>query len=663
MKFYKLLFAAVLITTTSFTGKAPVKEFDLIVYGGTSSGVIAAYAAAKEGLKVAILEPNNHLGGLTSSGLGHIDIGNAETVGGYTMEFLKRVGAHYGTKRFCTEMESSVAEKVFLEMISEAGVKVFYKSLLQEKTGVKKAGNRIDNLVLENGGTFKAKVFIDATYEGDLMAWSKVPYTIGRESKAEYGESSAGVQEYKWPARHSKARLQEIKDLSTVFPLDYILAETQERGIGDKKVQAYTYRLCLTTKVGNKLPFFKPVNYKPERYRDLLNRINKQKLTKFAQVVTIYPMPNEKADINHLDLVNASWNYPDGTYKEREYLDNYHKEYEQGFLYFLANDSSLPIELRKDTQRYGFPKDEFADNGNWPYLLYIREGRRMLGSYVMKQQDAWASVEKKDGIGIGSYFMDCHTVQQIITPGGWQTQEGEMEHAPFKPYEISYGSLIPKQTDCENLLVTVCMSASHTIYGSLRMEPVFMMTGHAAGLAAAMTVESQKAVQQIDVVKLRTKLSAQGQILKYASKPGFFIEKNTYDGYVMDDTDAEMKGDWLHSISTAPFLLYNYQFALQSPVETASATYQPKFTEDGLYEVQLMYSADKNRSKKAKVLIKCEEEEHTLQVDMTKKDPNGSQWHSLGIFRFSKNDNAKVIISNQGDGGVVVADGLRFNKR
>lgn len=663
MRFFKLLLTSVLLITTSFTGVTPVKEYDLVVYGGTSSGVVAAYAAAKDGLKVAILEPTKHLGGLTSSGLGHVDIGNAETVGGYTMEFLKRVGAHYGTKRFCTEMESSVAEKVFTDMAKEAGVTVFYQSRLQEKTGVKKAGNSIEKLVLENGEVFKAKIFIDATYEGDLMAWAKVPYTVGRESKAEYGESSAGVQEYKAPARQSKARLQEIKDLSTQFPLDYIFTETQESGTADKKVQAYTYRLCLTTQESNKLPFFKPANYKPERYRDLLNRINKQQLTRFDQVITVYPMPNNKADINHLDLVNASWNYPDGTYKERTYLDNYHKEYEQGFLYFLANDPSLPADLRKDAQRYGFPKDEFPDNNNWPYLLYVREGRRMLGSYVMKQQDAWADVIKKDGIGIGSYFMDCHTVQQIIASNGLQTQEGEMEHAPFKPYEISYGSLVPKQADCENLLVTVCMSASHTIYGSLRMEPVFMISGHAAGLAAAMAVKDQKAVQQIDIDQLRNKLSSQGQILKYATKPGFFLEKNSYDGYVMDDTDAEMKGDWLHSISTAPFLLYNYQFALQSPVETASATYQPKFAEDGLYEVQLMYSADKNRSKKAKVLIKCGEDEHVLHVDMTKKEPDASQWHSLGTFKFSKNNNAKVIISNQGDGGVVVADGLRFNKK
>ncbi|RZM00872.1 MAG: FAD-dependent oxidoreductase, partial [Pedobacter sp.] len=289
-----------------------------------------------------------------------------------------------------------------------------------------------------------------------------------------------------------------------------------------------------------------------------------------------------------MDLVNASWNYPTGTYKEREDIENYHKEYQQGYLYFLANDPNVPEELRKDSQRYGYPKDEFADNNNWPYSLYTREGRRMLGSYLMKQQDAWSDATKADGIGMGSYFMDCHTVQQIITADGLQTQEGEMVHAPFKPYEIAYGSLIPLATDCENLFVTVCMSASHTIYGSLRMEPVFMINGHAAGVAAAMAIKNKQTVQQVDITKLREKLSAQGQILKYNTKPGFFIAKESEEGYVMDDTDATVKGSWLHSISSAPFLLYNYQFATQTPVETATATYQPNFDDDGTYEVQLM---------------------------------------------------------------------------
>ena len=664
MKRISLLLFGMIWLFSSFSGFAPEKNYDLVVYGGTSSGVIAACAAAREGLKVALLEPGKHVGGLTTSGLGHVDMGNAETVGGYAMEFFKRVGNHYGMKKFCTEMESSVAEKTFLQMATEAGVTIFYHSRLVEKSGVIKNKNKIEKLKLENGDVFKAKIFIDATYEGDLMAWSKVPFHLGRESSSQYGESSAGIQEYKGLAKLSSARLQEIKELSAKFPLDYIFTEMGTKGAGDHKVQAYTYRLCLTTRPENIVPFFKPENYQPERYRDLLNKISKSKLSRFDQVTTVYPMPNDKTDINHLDLVNASWDYPNGTYKQREYIERYHKEYEQGYLYFLANDPQVPEVLRKDAQRYGYAKDEFADNNYWPYLLYIREGRRMLGSYVMKQQDAWSNAKKKDGIGMGSYFMDCHTVQQIVTQDGRQTMEGEMVHAPFKPYEISYASMIPKAVDCENLFVTVCLSASHTIYGSLRMEPVFMITGHAAGVATAMAIAGNVRVQDVDVTKLREKLSQQGQVLRYDTKPGLFLQKETFEGYVMDDTDAKIKGEWLHSISSGPFLLYNYQFAFQSAKETASATYEPQLPDDGNYEVMLLFSADRNRSKKAKVTIDCGDgKNHLLQVDMTKRAPAENPWHSLGTYNFSKGTPGKVIISNQGDGGVVVADGVRFLKK
>jgi hypothetical protein len=332
MRRFSLLLFGMIWLFSSFSGFAPEKNYDLVVYGGTSSGVIAAYAAAREGLKVALLEPGKHVGGLTTSGLGHVDMGNVETVGGYAMEFFKRVGKHYGMKKICTEMESSVAEKTFLEMANEAGVTIFYQARLTEKSGVVKNKNRIEKLKLENGDVFKAKIFIDASYEGDLMAWSKVPYHVGRESASKYGESSAGVQEYKGLAKLSPARLKEIKDLSSQFPLDYVFTDMGVKGAGDAKVQAYTYRLCLTTRAGNSVPFFKPSGYLPERYRDLLNKIRRSKLTRFDQVTTVYPMPNDKTDINHLDVVNASWNYPDGSYKQREYIERYHKEYEQGYL-------------------------------------------------------------------------------------------------------------------------------------------------------------------------------------------------------------------------------------------------------------------------------------------------------------------------------------------
>jgi len=657
----KLLFALALFSSFGFSPKE--EKYDLIVYGGSSSGVIAAYAASKEGLKVAILEPRSHVGGLTTSGLGHVDIGNAETVGGYAREFLRRAGKHYGMNRIHTEIESSVAEKIFLQMLGETDVKVFYNSRLLEKNGVVKKDNKIQTVMLEDGRKFQAKVFIDATYEGDLMAQSKVSYTVGRESIKEYNESSAGIQRYKLARRYNADQLREIKRISAQFPLDYQFYEKEKTGDADQRVQAYTYRLCVTTNKDNQVPFMKPVNYNPARYANVLKRIEIRNSRTLDRAVTLYPLANEKFDVNHMDHINASWNYADGSYDERQYIENYHKEYQQGWLYFLANDKSVPEELRNDTRRYGYAKDEFADNGNWPYTLYIREGRRMKGQYIMKQQDAWDNPHKEDAIGIGSYFMDCHGVQRFITSEGEMFEEGEMEHAPFRPYEISYGAIVPKQSECENLLVTVCMSAAHTIYGSLRMEPVFMITGHAAGVASAMAINNEVAVQKINMGGLQEKLLSQQQILSYTPRQGFYVPKESVSGYVMDDTDAVLEGHWAHSVGAAPFLEYNYRYTSQSTSQTAYAEYNPALEEDGIYEVQIMYSPDTNRSKAVRIVISANGDDKIVYVDMTKKYTSPDYWFSLGTYEFSKAKKPKVTISNQGNGGLVIADGLKFIKK
>lgn len=653
----------VIVVLFSSFGIVPKEEkYDLIIYGGTSSGVIAAYAASKEGLKVAILEPREHMGGLTTGGLGHVDIGNLETVGGYAREFLKRVSSHYGTNKIQTDIESSVSEKVFLQMLKETDTKVFYHSRLLPRKGVIKQGNKIQKLVLEDGRRFSAHIYMDATYEGDLMAQSGVSYTVGRESINEYNESSAGIQPYKLVRRYDDVQLEEVKRLSATFLLDYVFSDKEKIGAADSRVQAYVYRLCVTTNKENQVSFAKPNGYNPQRYTHVLTRINRLRLFTLDKVLTLYHLPNQKFDVNHMDLVNASWKYAEASYKDRSYIENYHKQYQQGLLYFLANDEGVPEQLRTDMKRYGYARDEFADNDNWPYMLYIREGRRMIGQYVMKQQDAWDNPHKDDAIAIGSYFMDSHTVQRFITPAGEMLEEGEMKHAPFRPYEISYGAIVPKQKECENLFVTVCMSATHTIYGSLRMEPVFMMTGHAAAVASALAIKGKVAIQQIDKKQLREELTTQGQILSYTPKDEFYIDKKTTTGYVMDDTDAVLTGHWQHSVSTGPFLMYDYRFTNQSATETASAQYNPNLPEDGIYEVQMMYSPDRNRSKAVRVVIEDDDGEKVVLVDMTQNVLLPDYWFSLGSYKFSKAGKPKVTISNLGAKGVVIADGLRFIK-
>jgi hypothetical protein len=640
---------------------APEKKYDVIVYGGTSSGVIAAYAAAKEGLKVALLEPGRHVGGLTASGLGMVDKGFATTIGGYANDFFVRVGKCYGSTQPVFKLEPSVAEKTFVEMLQEAGVEVFFNARLSERAGVVKKGRTIEKLILENGEVFTAKTFIDATYEGDLMAWSKVSYIVGREDTRKYGESEAGrsVRGYS-RVKLSQQQLGEIRDLTREFPLDYLYDEVGEAGRGDNKTQAYTFRLTLTTNEANKVAFTKPAAYNPARYKGLLNNILQNKITSFDKVCTVNILPNEKTDINHLDHVNASHKYPEGSYATRAYIWQYHKDYEMGYLYFVANDPQVPEALRKDAQRWGLARDEFADNANWPYSLYVREARRMVGPYVMVQRDAWEDITKEDAIGMGSYFLDSHEVQKTVTKDGYLVKEGELRHVPFRPYQIPYRSLVPKATECDNLLVTICLSASHVMYGSLRMEPVFMITGHAAGVAAAMCAQSKIAVQQIDVPTLQQKIIAQGQVMTYKPPEGAYIPKQSYSGIIVDNFEALMLGKWNRGYWNQPFVEGDYRYVEQSVNETASMVYQPALQQDGAYKVSISYNVDKTRSGKVKVLVYSEEGVKTIYVDMTKK--SGGIWQPVGTYKFSKGKDAKVVISNEGAGGTVLADAVRFEQ-
>ncbi len=654
-----LLAAAVLFS--SF-GPAPKEEsYDLVVYGATSSGVVAATAAAREGLRVALVEPTGHPGGLTAGGLGQVDIGETRTVGGLAREFFTAAADHYGRNPVQPKIESSVGERIFREMLAGTDVKVFYNSALARPKGVVKSGKRIAKIVLEDGRALSARYFIDATYVGDLMAGAGVSYTVGREGVAEYGESSAGIQPYKLARRLNEAQMDEVKRLRAAFPLDYMFYSRETPGDGDRRVQAYCYRLCVTDRPDNMRPFDRPANYDPARYHPHLARIVRQKQFTLNRVFTLSDLPGGKFDLNHMDLTNASWKYPEGSYAERKAIEDYHRDYQQGLLYFLAHDESVPEALREDTRRYGYARDEFADNGNWPYHLYVREARRMKGEYVMRQRDAWDEHTKPDGIGMGSYFMDCHGVERFITPEGEQWEEGEMKHAPFRPYEIPYRALTPRAAECENLLVTVCLSASHVIYGSLRMEPVFMITGHAAGVAAALAAATNSSVQRIDTERLREKLRTQGQILEYTPPAGFYIDPATQTGTVMDDTDAVMKGFWAHSVGVGPFLKYDYRFVTQSPSGDASAEYSPRL-EAGRYEVQILYAPSTNRSTGVEVIVRDADGQRTLSADMTRGGAP-DYWFSLGEYRHTPDAPIRVTVTNRGPGGIVVADGVRFIKK
>ncbi|MBO7602840.1 MAG: FAD-dependent oxidoreductase [Bacteroidales bacterium] len=661
----KKLIISTIAALLSVCAAAQAESYDLVVYGGTSSGVIAAYTAAREGLSVALVERTAHVGGLTTSGIGNVDIGWATTVGGYTAEFLRTVGAHYGTPhKMQIALECKIAEQVFNDMLSQTGVKVIYGTRLQEKDGVRTEDGRIVSISLENGLVLSAPVFIDSSYEGDLMAQAGVSYTVGRESREQYGESSAGVSEYKLLRAYTPDELAAVRKIAAKYPLDVIFEERVTPGSADHKSQAYVYRLTVTDNPDNQVPFYKPDGYDPERYFNVLFRIQRRGARRFGQILTLYKLPNSKYDLNHMDLVNAAWNYPEGSYAQREALDLYHRRYQEGFLYFLGHDPRVPEELRNDVLRYGYAKDEYVDNDNWPYQLYIREGRRMQGDFVMTQHDAWENHTKEDAVAIGSYFLDCHIVSSIVTKRGMHLEEGNFEYTPYKPYELPYRIITPRKAECSNLLVPVCMSASHVICASLRMEPVYMMLGQAAGDAALLAIKAGAAVQDIDTAELQKMLKAQKQIIHFKIPLGMYLTPEMFDGIVIDDSELGLEeGFWSHSTSQGPFMKYDYRFAPVNPKGGIEAVFPVKVPAKGRYEVQIMYSASGNRVTAADVTVVDKKGSHPCSVDMTKSPRIEGSWHSLGVYNFDPKKGGKVVFTNKGESGVVVVDAVRFIKK
>jgi hypothetical protein len=505
---------------------AQTRNFDVVVYGGTAGGVIAAVSAARQGLRTALIEPTSHVGGMVSGGLGWTDYGKKEVVGGYALEFYWRVGMHYQMARHGNDVswlhEPHVAEMIFREMLRGAGVSLFERHRLREKTGVRKNGTTVAAIVTEDGSEFTASVFVDAGYEGDLMAQAGVSYTYGREGSSQYGESLAGMRD-RTPLH------QFLVDLSPKDANGRLLPEIssdkpETPGAADKRVQAYNFRMCLSDIPENRRAFPRPARYDPARYALLARLIaalaeKDHRTPPFSSFMKIDRLPNGKSDVNNngafsTDYIGASYGYPDGTYAERAAIWQAHRDYIAGFLYFLANDPQVPETLRTQMNEWGLCRDEFTDNDNWPYQLYIREARRMLGEYVVVQKDLQTDLTKPDPIGMGSYNSDSHNVERIVDATGFVRNEGDMQVA-VKPYQIPYRVMLPKRAQATNLLVTAAFSASHVAYSSIRMEPQYMIIGQAAGVAAKMAIEGKKPLQEIDTQDLLKRLKERGAVMEY----------------------------------------------------------------------------------------------------------------------------------------------------
>ncbi len=545
-KFHIVISCFIGVVTLGFT--LPKKEYnaDLIIYGGTSAAITAAVEAVNSGVSVIVVSPDKHLGGLSSGGLGFTDTGNKSVIGGLAREFYHQIFLHYnqekswtwqrkneygnqgqgtpavdGANRTMWIFEPHAAEMVFEKWVKEKKIQVLREELLnREASGIQKKGTRIEAIRTLSGKTFRGKMFIDATYEGDLMALAGVSYHVGREANSTYGEKWNGVQVGVLHHGHwFKSNISPYVvpgDKSSGLLFGVSEEDPGQYGEADHRVQAYCFRMCLTDHASNRVPFKKPRNYDPKNY-ELLARVYasgwRETFNKFD------PIPNKKTDTNNhgpfsTDFIGMNYDYPEASYERRKEMIQQHEEYQKGLLYFMANDPSMPADVRDAYSKWGLAKDEFKDNGNWPHQLYVREARRMVGQYVMTEHDTFSDRVVSNSIGMGSYTLDSHNVQRYVKPDGFVQNEGDIGVHPKKPYKISYGALVPKESECENLLVPVCLSSSHIAFGSIRMEPVFMILGQSAAAAAILAIKDDVTVQKVNYDKLHKVLKERGQVME-----------------------------------------------------------------------------------------------------------------------------------------------------
>ena len=522
-----------------------VETADIIIYGGTSAAVTAAVEIAQSGKTVLVVSPDTHLGGLSSGGLGFTDTGNKSTIGGLSREFYHRVWQHYndssawkwqkhseygnkgqgtvamdGENRTMWIFEPHVAEQVFEDFIAENKITVYRDEWLDRENGVTVENGKITSIKTLSGKTFEGKIFIDATYEGDLMAAAGVSFHVGREACSAYNEEWNGVQAGVFHHGHYfKDKIDPYVEPGN--PASGLLfgispEKPGENCSGDKKLQAYCFRLCMSNHPDNRVPFPKPDNYDPKNY-ELLARVFeagwREWFNKFDMI------PNRKTDTNNhgpfsSDFIGMNYDYPEASYERRKEIIKEHEDYQKGLLYFVSNDERVPEEIRSEMQEWGLAKDEFTDNGNWPHQIYVREARRMIGEYVTTENDALAKREVPAPVGMGSYTMDSHNVQRYVTDEGFVQNEGDIGVHPHHPYQISYGSIVPKKEECTNLLVPAAVSSSHIAYGSIRMEPVFMILGQSAAAAAVLAIDKKIDVQAVPYNDLKKVLEERKQVLE-----------------------------------------------------------------------------------------------------------------------------------------------------
>jgi len=564
MKEIVLVLMCYLVAITPALSQRTSSKYDVVVYGGTSSGIVAAIQSARMGKTVLLIEPTDRIGGLTTGGLGATDIGNKEAIGGIAREFYQNLRKYYDDPSnwkwqerqsyFSNDgrskeredamwtFEPSAALKVYKAMMAKEKIDLVYGKRLNRKSGVKKNQGTIVQIEMESGETYRGKMFIDATYEGDLMASAGVSYTYGREANAQYGETLNGVQANRYHVTLSNKISRNARYHNFVDGVDpYVVKGDKSSGLlpqintggpgihgsADKKIQAYCFRMCLTDHPDNRIPFEKPEGYNELNYELLFRNYEAAKgpieeMYDYGDPIIPWintPMPNRKTDINNqkgfsTNFIGQNYDYPEASYEEREKIIEKHRDHQKGLMWTLAYHPRIPEKVRQEVSRWGLCKDEFESGNGWQQQLYIREARRMVADYVITQHHCEGLEVAEDPIGLAAYTMDSHMVQRYVDANGYVQNEGNVAAGVANPYPISYRSIVPKRNECNNLLVPVCLSATHIAFGSIRMEPVFMVLGQSAAIAASLAIDEKANVQDVPYEQL------QNTLLKYEQRLG-----------------------------------------------------------------------------------------------------------------------------------------------
>ncbi len=681
-----------LVLALAAVARGASASYDLVIYGGTSGGVASAIQAARMGKTAVVIEPTQFLGGLTTGGLGATDIGNKRAIGGISREFYGKIWEHYQkpeswkhqkredyvTRRTGVNdpdektmwtFEPRVATKVYDEMLAQVKdqVTVVKGERLDLAKGVVKQGARIVRIVMESGRAFEGKMFIDATYEGDLLAKAGVKYHVGREANAVYGETINGVQ-VKHTVSHQFTK-QVDPYIKPGDPKSGVLPGIETGGpgeefSGDRKVQAYNFRMCTTDVPENRVAWAKPANYDPKWFELLLRNFEAG-----DHRVPWNPvwMPNRKTDTNNnfaisTDFIGQNWDYPEADYATRAKIWQAHEDWQKGLMWTLANNPRVPEKVRAEFVRIGLAKDEFLDNGNWPRQLYVREARRMISDYVMTEKNCIRAEVVTDSVGMGAYNMDSHNIQRFITKEGFVRNEGDVQ-VRVRPYPISFRSLRPKASECTNLLSPTCLSSSHIAFGSIRMEPVFMVLGQSSATAAVHAIEQGVEIQQIDPKKLQERLLKDGQVLDFESAPlaaSMVLPKARLEGVVVDELEAALKGFDRNSSSHSVYVDSGYHHDGNVAKGDQTARFVPELPKAGRYQVFVAYPWNANRASNVPVTIKHADGETKVTIDQKKKPAVRELLHPVGTFRFEKGKAGYVEISNAGTEGYVVIDAVQW---